>query len=59
MLQSRKYGLPIVVYKTTGTLSFNTERESALMADVNAMIENYRNGTPIPNELLFNPEVNN
>lgn len=105
MTQSMQLGLPMVVYKTTGTPAFNREKECALiaekenveqlalhmltlmenpekaemlkrnareyqekkveytihngdrlMANFRAIIENYHNGTPIPQEHLFNPE---
>ncbi len=105
MTQSMQLGLPIVVYKTTGTPSFNREKQCALIAEkgnveelaqhmislmenpalaeklrknardyqerraeynkgngdrlvanMRAIIDNYRNGTPIPSEQLFNPE---
>lgn len=105
MNQAMQLGLPIVVYKTTGTPAFNREKECALIAEhsnvedlaakmlvlmsdaekaellrknarefqekraeykrgngsrlvanFHAIIDNYRNGTPIPQELLFNPE---
>lgn len=105
MTQAMQLGLPIVVYKTTGTPSFNREKECALIAEhsnvedlaakmlilmsdsekaellrknarefqekrvdnnrgngerlvanFHAIIENYRNGTPIPQEQLFNPK---
>lgn len=105
MNQAMQLGLPIVVYKTTGTPSFNREKECALIAEhcnvedlaaqmlvlmnepkkaeilsknarefqekraeykrgngsrlvanFHAIIDNYRHGTPIPQELLFNPE---
>lgn len=106
MTQSMQLGLPLVVYKTTGTPSFNKEKECALiaelgnvedlaakmlelmenpkkaellkknarefqekrvenakrngeclMANFKAIIDNYKNGTPIPQEQLFNPET--
>lgn len=106
MTQSMQLGLPLVVYKTTGTPAFNREKECALiaehsnvedlaakmlvlmdhpekaemlaknarefqekraeynkgngerlMANFRAIIDNYRNGTPIPQEQLFNPET--
>lgn len=105
MTQAMQLGLPLVVYKTTGTPSFNREKECALIAEhcnvedlaakmlilmedseraellrrnarefqekrveykrgnggrlvanFYAIIENYRNGTPIPKEQLFNPK---
>ena len=105
MTQAMQLGLPLVVYKTTGTPSFNGEKECALIAEhsnvedlaekmlvlmgnpekaevlaknarefqekcaeynkgngdrlvanFKAIIDNYRNGTPIPQEQLFNPE---
>lgn len=105
MTQSMQLGLPLVVYKTTGTPAFNREKDCAmiaengnveqlaqhmldlmehpekaemlaknareyqeklaeqkkqngerLMANIKAIIDNYRNGTPIPQEQLFNPE---
>ena len=106
MTQSMQLGLPMVVYRTTGTPSFNKEKECALIAELSnvedlatkmlelmddpekaemlkknareyqekrvenvkhngerlmanfkAIIENYKNGTPIPQEQLFNPET--
>ena len=106
MNQSMQLGLPMVVYKTTGTPAFNREKECALIAEnsnvedlaakmlvllehsekaeelahnarefqekkveynkgngdrlvanMRAIIDNYRNGTPIPQEQLFNPEL--
>ena len=33
MAQAMQLGLPIVVYKTTGTPTFNRERECALIAE--------------------------
>lgn len=106
MTQSMQLGLPLVVYKTTGTPAFNREKECVLiaelgnvedlatkmlelmdnpekaemlkknarefqekrvenakrngerlMANFKAIIENYKNGTPIPKEQLFNPET--
>ena len=106
MSQSMKLGLPLVVYKTTGTPAFNREKECALiaengnveelaqcmldflehpekaqmlaknareyqeklagqkkqngerlMANIRAIIDNYRNGTPIPQEQLFDPQM--
>lgn len=105
MTQAMQLGLPLVVYKTTGTPSFNREKECVLIAEkgnieelaqhmltlmehpekaemlaknareyqekkaeynkgngdrlianFKAIIENYRYGTPIPVEQLFNPE---
>ena len=105
MSQSMQLGLPMVVYKTTGTPVFNREKECALIAEkgnveelaqrmltlmehpekaemlaknarefqekrveqrkqngdrlvanFKAIIDNYRNGTPIPQEQLFDPE---
>lgn len=105
MTQSMQLGLPIVVYKTTGTPGFNREKECALIAEnsnvedlaakmldlmehhekaeilaknarefqekraeynrgngdrlvanIRAVIDNYRNGTPIPQEQLFDPK---
>lgn len=105
MSQSMQLGLPIVVYKTTGTPSFNRAKQCALIAEkesidelaqhmlalmenpelcemlrknarefqerknetaqhngehlmaiFRAIVENYRNGTPIPEQLQFNPE---
>ena len=104
-LQSMKYGLPVVCYKTTGTPSLNKDKECVLIAEMNdveglaekmlllmdnpalaeqlrqnafdfsqkriqmaqqnmprlvenfkAIIDNYKFGTPIPKEQLF--EVN-
>lgn len=104
MTQSMHLGLPLIVYKTTGTPAFNREKECVLiaengnieelaqcmldflehpekaqmlaknareyqeklieqkkqngerlMANINAIIDNYRNGTPIPQEQLFDP----
>lgn len=106
MTQSMQLGLPIVVYKTTGTPGFNREKLCALIAEhsnvddlaakmlmlleqpelgeslrrnareyqkkraehnrhngerllanFKAIIDNYRNGTPISVEQLFNPET--
>lgn len=106
MSQSMQLGLPMVVYKTTGTPGFNREKPCALIAEhsnvedlaakmlmlmddpqlaetlrvnareyqekraeynshngerlvanLNAIIANYREGTPIPQEQLFNPEI--
>jgi glycosyltransferase involved in cell wall biosynthesis len=34
-LQSMKYGLPVVCYKTTGTPSLNAEKECVLIAEMN------------------------
>lgn len=105
MTQSMQLGLPMVVYRTSGTPGFNKEKECALIAEhsniedlatkmivlldqpdkaeklrknarefqerkaeivkgnadrlvenYKAIIDNYRNGTPIPQEQLFNPE---
>lgn len=105
MMQAMQLGLPMVVYKTTGTPGFNREKECALIAEnsnvedlaakmldlmehpekaemlaknarefqekraeynkgngnrllanVRAIIDNYRYGTPIPHEQLFDPE---
>lgn len=105
MSQAMQLGLPLVVYKTTGTPSYNREKICALiaekenvdelaqhmlsllentelcemlrknarefqekkveavhlngehlMANFRSIIENYHNGTPIPEEQLFNPE---
>lgn len=104
MTQSMQLGLPLIVYKTTGTPAFNREKECVLiaengnveelaqcmldflehpekaqmlaknareyqeklaeqkkqngerlMANIKAIIDNYRNGTPIPQEQLFDP----
>lgn len=104
MTQSMHLGLPLVVYKTTGTPAFNREKEcvliaensnvedlaakmlilmddpkkgeilaknareyqeklveqkkqngECLMANIRAIIDNYRNSTPIPQEQLFDP----
>ena len=104
MMQAMQLGLPMVVYKTTGTPGFNREKECALIAEnsnvedlaakmivlmehpekaemlaknarefqekradynrgngdrllanIRAIIDNYRNGTPIPQEQLFDP----
>lgn len=104
MTQSMQLGLPLVVYKTTGTPAFNREKECVLIAEkgnveelaqhmltlmgqpekakmlalnareyqekkveyashngerlianFKAIISNYRNGTPIPQEQLFDP----
>lgn len=106
MNQAMRLGLPLVVYKTTGTPAFNREKQCALIAEkenveelaqhmlslmenpglaetlrrnarefqerkaeerkqngdkliatFKAVINNYREGTPIPQELLFNPET--
>ena len=106
MTQSMQLGLPLVVYKTTGTPSFNRKKECALIAEKGnveelaqhmltlmenpekaemlrknarefqeklieykrgngdrllasfiAIIDNYHNGIPIPQEQLFNPET--
>ncbi len=105
MSQAMQLGLPLVVYRTTGTPSYNREKQCALiaekenvtelaqhmlallespelcemlrknarafqerkfeaarhngerlMANFRAIVDNYRNGTPIPEEQLFNPE---
>lgn len=105
MTQSMQLGLPMVVYKTTGTPVFNREKECVLIAEnsniedlaakmldlmdhpekaevlaqnarefqekraeinkgngdrlvanMRAIIDNYRNGIPIPQEQLFNPD---
>lgn len=105
MTQAMQLGLPLVVYKTTGTPTFNREKVCALIAEhsnvedlatqmlvlmnnpqkaemlaknarefqekraeynhgngerlianFHSIIENYRNGAPIPKEQLFNPE---
>lgn len=105
MMQAMQLGLPMVVYKTTGTPGLNREKDCALIAEnsnvedlaakmlvlmeqpekaenlaknardyqerraefnkgngdrlvanMRAIIDNYRNGTPIPSEQLFNPE---
>ena len=105
MSQSMQLGLPLVVYKTTGTPSFNREKECALIAEkgnveelaqhmltlmehpekaemlaknasefqarkinyangngdrlianFKAIVENFWNRTPIPQEQLFDPE---
>lgn len=105
MTQAMQLGLPIVVYKTTGTPSFNKEKECALIAEhcniedlakkmlelmdtpekaemlkrnarefqekrmeynkgngdrlvanFSAIIDNYKRGTPIPKEQLFDPD---
>lgn len=104
MVQAMQLGLPLVVYKTTGTPTFNREKECALIAEhsnvedlaakmlelmenpkkvdllaknarefqekqaeynrgngdrllanIRAVIDNYRNGTPILQEQLFDP----
>lgn len=106
MLQSMQLGLPIVVYETSGTPSFNREKQCALIAqngdvgdlaakmlmlmddpelsetlrvnareyqenraeynshngerlvaNFKAIVANYREGTPVPMEQLFNPEI--
>ena len=106
MTQSMQLGLPLVVYRTTGTPALNRNKECVLIADkenieqlaghmltlmenpdlgkmlaqnareyqerkiitasqngerlmstIRAVVENYRKGTPIPTELLFNPEI--
>lgn len=105
MTQAMQLGLPLVVYKTSGTPIYNRDKECALIAEhcnvvdlaekmlvlmsnpvkaemlsknarefqekraeykrdngdrlvanLHAIIENYRSGTPIPKEQLFNPE---
>lgn len=105
MTQSMQLGLPIVVYKTTGTPAFNRKKKCALIAEkenveelaqhmislmenselvdelrrnarelqernaadlrqngerlvatFRAVVNNYHFGTPISNDLLFNPE---
>lgn len=105
MSQSMQLGLPLVVYKTTGTPAFNREKQCALIAEkenveelaqhmlslmdnpelaeelrrnahefqehkakehklngdrliatMKAVIDNYRDGTPIPEVYLFNLE---
>lgn len=105
MTQSMQLGLPLIVYKTTGTPSFNRENQCALIAahsdvkdlankmldlmehpdlantlaknarifqekraehnrqnsdrlvaNLYAIIDNFRNGTPIPQDQLFDPE---
>lgn len=106
MNQSMQLGLPLIVYKTTGTPTFNQEKECVLIAEkgnveelaqhmltlmeqpekakqlaknareyqqkkaeynkgngdrlianFKAIIENYLHGTPIPQNQLFNPEM--
>ncbi len=106
MNQSMRMGLPLVVYETTGTPSFNKEKECVLIAEkgnveelaqhmltlmknpekaetlrrnafemqkerleytmhngerllanFRAIIDYYRSGTPIPDDQLFNPEI--
>ena len=106
MNQSMRMGLPLVVYETTGTPSFNKEKEcvliaqkdnveelaqcmltlmtnpekaetlrrnafemqemkaeyskhngECLLANFKAIIDYYKNGTPIPVNQLFNPET--
>lgn len=106
MMQAMQLGLPIVVYRTTGTPSFNKEKQCALIAEkenieelaqnmlalmdnpelaeslringrewqekryeaglhngdhiienFKAIIGHFRNGTPIPPEQLFNPDI--
>ena len=106
MNQSMQLGLPVVVYKTTGTPFFNREKECALIAEhcniedlakkmlelmdtpekakmlkrnarefqekqaeynkgngdrlvanYRAIIDNFRKGVPIPQEQLFNPNL--
>lgn len=108
MTQAMQLGLPIVVYKTTGTPSFNREKQCAMIAEkenveqlaqhmmalmdspelaeslkanarefqekkatdarqngerlyatFKAVIEHYKEGKEIPQELLFNPERDN
>ncbi len=105
MMQAMQLGLPLVCYKTSGTPSFNKERQCALIAEkdsiedlaakmlmvmdspklaeelkanarewqekkyeydshngdrlvanFNAIVDNFRNGTPVPQQQLFNPE---
>lgn len=105
MTQAMQLGLPIVVYKTTGTPAFNREKKCALIAEhsnvddlaakmlymmdhpdeaetiaknareyqekkaaiekgngdrlvaiLKAIVDNYKNGTSIPQEMLFDPE---
>lgn len=107
MMQAMQLGLPIVVYKTTGTPAFNKEKECALIAEhcnvedlaakmiilmdnpekaemlcknareyqvkiaekakkngerlvenFKAVIANFKENIPIPNDQLFNPEKN-
>ena len=106
MNQAMQLGLPLIVYRTTGTPGFNKEKECALIAEhsnigdlaskmlmlmnspelaetlkanarelqerkseqtrtngdrlvanYRAIIDNYKHETPIPEEQLFNPEV--
>lgn len=106
MMQAMQLGLPIVVYRTTGTPSFNKDKQCALIAEkenveelaqhmlslmrdpilaqslstngrewqekryesglhngdhivenFKAIIGHFRNGTPIPSEQLFNPDI--
>lgn len=106
MMQAMQLGLPIVVYRTTGTPSFNKEKRCALIAEKDnveelaqhmlslmsdpvlaqslrengrewqekryeaglhngdhivdnfkAIIGHFRNGTPIPQEQLFTPDI--
>ena len=106
MTQAMQLGLPLVVYKTAGTPSFNREKECVLIAEhinvedlaekmlvlmrnpekaellaqnarefqvkraeynrgngdrlvanFKAIVENYRKGTPIPQEQFFNPDI--
>lgn len=106
MSQAMSLGIPIVVYKTSGTPAFNKEKECALIAEMDdveglanhmltlmenpekaemlkkngrwyienrmhlhsnnwerlvncflPIIDNYKNGSPIPTEGLFNPET--
>lgn len=108
MTQAMQLGLPIVVYKTTGTPSFNREKQCAMIAEkenveqlaqhmmalmdspelaeslkanarefqekkatdarqngerlyatFKAVIEHYKEGKEIPQELLFNPKRDN
>lgn len=106
MTQSMQLGLPMVVYKTTGTPNFNKEKECVLIAELSnvedlatkmlelmenpekaellkknarefqekrvenakpngellmanfkAIIDNFKNGSPIPQDQLFNPDI--
>lgn len=106
MSQAMSLGIPIVVYKTSGTPAFNKEKDCALIAEMDdveglarhmltlmenpeksetlkkngrwykenqvetsrrnwermvnsfqSIIDNYKNGSPIPTEGLFNPET--
>ena len=106
MTQSMLLGLPLIVYKTTGTPNFNAEKECALIAEMDdveglsthmltlmgdpekaeklrvngrwykenqvdiarknwdrlvnsfqAIIDNFKQGTPIPEEGLFDPDT--